>query len=221
MCIVSIFFEEDGGFTLTHNRDESIFRPFSENTETQKKYGQLYTAPLDLVSGGTWIYYSSQFAACILNGAYKPHMHDPPYRLSRGLLILELLRYRSLGEFIAEVDLSGIEPFTMIMIDKLNHDAKILVWDEVQKHSEDLNGHKVVIRASSPLYTAVEKQEVNEIFMKMKHPDPDEIFEMHDRLKMTDNKDIPILKTTSITQIVHRNGKSHMKFCPITYPEMS
>lgn len=220
MCIVSLFFEEGGEFILTHNRDESIFRPFSKSTETNERFGQPYTAPLDLVSGGTWIYYSPQFAACILNGAYKPHMHTPPYRLSRGLLILELLKYTGLGEFISEVDLNGIEPFTMIMIDKLNQDARILVWDETLKHTEDLSGHEIVVRASSPLYTAKEKEELVEIFKTMKHPEPDELFELHDRLKMTDNKDVPIVKTTSITQIVHRNGESHMKFCPITYPEM-
>lgn len=220
MCIVSLFFEEGGDFTLTHNRDESILRPFSKSIETKEKFGQWYTAPVDLVSGGTWIYYSSQFAACVLNGAYKPHRHNPPYRLSRGLLILELLQYTSLEEFSAKVDLNGIEPFTMMMVDKLNRDARVLVWDEKQKYLEDLNGREIVVRASSPLYTPIEKEDLEQLFMEMKHPNPDEIFAMQDRLKMTDNKEVPIVKTTSITQIVHRNGKSHMKFCPITYPEI-
>lgn len=219
MCIVSIFFEEKGDFILTHNRDEYIFRPFSEKVEIKEKFGQQFNAPIDLVSGGTWIYDSAQFSACVLNGAYKPHMHNPPYRLSRGLLILELLKFKFLEEFIDKVDLEGIEPFTMMMIDKFHRDAKILVWDEKQRHTEDLKGQKMVVRASSPLYTQEERETLQQTFKRLENPGPDEIFELHDRLKMTDNKEIPIVKTTSITQIVYENGESGMKFCPIFYRE--
>lgn len=219
MCIVSIFFEEEGDFILTHNRDEYIFRPFSEKVENKEKFGHPYSAPTDLVSGGTWIYDSSRFVACVLNGAYKPHKHHPPYRLSRGLLILELLHYSSLEEFIEKVDLEGIEPFTMIMVDKLNRDAKILVWDEYRRYTEELKGQKVVVRASSPLYTESEKERIELIFKKMKDPGPEEIFETHNRLKMTDNKEIPFVKTTSITQIEYKKERTHMKFCPIFYRE--
>lgn len=216
MCIVSIFSDEKGDFILTQNRDETCLRPTSKEVETKERYNQEFTGPVDLVSGGTWIYYSRKYVACILNGAYRKHSHNPPYKMSRGLVILELLKYDSIDEFMDKIDLEGIEPFTMIMIDRLKQEKKILVWDEIEKHKEDVSGEKLIVRSSSTLYTEEEKQEHKQFFLNLNFHEPYEIFKLQDKIKMLENNKFPTVMTTSITQIIQSQNEVSLQFCPIT-----
>ncbi len=215
MCIVSIFSDETGNFILTHNRDESVLRPSSEGIEKHERYGRAYTGPVDLNSGGTWIYYSENYVSCILNGGYIKHAHRPPYRMSRGLVILELLKYASMDEFINEIELDGIEPFTMMMINRHSNEKKILIWDEKRKYREDVSGERLIVRSSSPLYTEEEKTEHKAAFGNLEEINSEKIFELHDELKMLQNDKFPSVQTTSITQIVQMENKLDLKFCPI------
>ena len=93
MCIISVFTKENGDFMITQNRDESYLRPTSSKIQQNEIYNKTYFGPVDKISGGTWVFYSHQFIGCVLNGEYKKHAHLPPYRMSRGLLILEILKY--------------------------------------------------------------------------------------------------------------------------------
>lgn len=215
MCIVSIFSDEKGNFVLTHNRDETHLRPTSKRVETREIHDQEFTGPVDLVSGGTWIYYSEKYIACILNGAYIKHSHLPPYRMSRGLVMLELLRYDSIDEFIQEIDLNEIEPFTMIMIDRFSLEKKILVWDGLKKYKENVSDEKLIVRSSSTLYTEEEKQRHVKYFLNLDTVFPDEAFKLHDKLKMLENNKFPTVMTTSITQIIKNENQIHLKFCPV------
>lgn len=215
MCIVSIFSGEGNDFLLTHNRDESNLRPTSDKIFTDTVYGHKYTGPKDLASGGTWVYYSDEFACCVLNGGYEKHAHRPPYRMSRGLLILELLKYPSINKFTNDIDLKGIEPFTMIMINRKSTEKKILVWDEKEKHIENPTGEKLIVRSSSPLYTQEEKERHFRAFQDLTEVNPDSVFKLHDELKMLENEKIPTLQTTSITSVYQVKGEINMKFCPI------
>ena len=106
MCIVSIFSDGEGNFILTQNRDESIFRPTSDEIITREKFHQNFTGPVDLVYGGTWIFYSDQMVCCILNGGYLKHSHRPPYRLSRGLILLETLKSQQ-GKYRCDYNYGG------------------------------------------------------------------------------------------------------------------
>lgn len=215
MCIVSIFSKDNGDFLLTHNRDESRLRPFSDQIQTSGYHQKKWTGPVDLVSGGTWIYYSEKFAACILNGGYVKHSHRPPYRMSRGLLILELLRYDSIDQFSSAVDLEGIEPFTMMVASMNSTEKKILVWDGSQRFVEDRSAEKLIVRSSTPLYTVEEKSVHFKSFDELENPTPERVFELHDRLKMLPNNQFETVQTTSITQINHQHHQTDLKFCPI------
>ncbi|MDD3457982.1 MAG: NRDE family protein [Weeksellaceae bacterium] len=215
MCIVSIFSNETGDFLLTHNRDESRLRPFSEQIQTAEYHHKNWTGPLDLVSGGTWIYYSDEYACCILNGAYDKHSHRPPYRLSRGLLILELLNYSSIDQFIDRVNLKKIEPFTMIMLKLRTVEKKILVWDGTERFVEDLSDEKLIVRSSSPLYSPDEKSAHFKAFNELESVDSEGVFELHERIKLLPGQIHQIVQTTSITQIEHCNQHTKLKFCPI------
>lgn len=216
MCIVSIFSEPSGNFILTQNRDESVLRPSSQDFTTREIYNQSFNAPIDLVSKGTWIYDSVNFVCCILNGEYKKHAHRPPYRMSRGLIILELLKYNSIDQFIKKVELEGIEPFTMIMLNRNTDEKKILVWDETQKHLEDLSGQKLIVRSSSTLYSESEKETHRRAFETLSDPNPETLFQLHEKLKMLENKKYPGVQSTSITQIIQTDNQIKRKFCPIS-----
>lgn len=215
MCIVSIFSNEKGDFVLTQNRDETHLRPTSNIIEEREMNGKVFTGPVDLVSGGTWIYYSEKYVACILNGAYQKHAHKPPYRMSRGLIILELLKYNSIDEFIKEIDLEGIEPFTLIMIDRFELEKKILVWDEYKKYEEDVSRERLIVRSSSTLYTEEEKQKHKDSILNLKSCEPEAVFNLQNKIKMVENNKFPTVRTTSITQIIQENKKINLKFCPV------
>lgn len=216
LCIVSIFSESPGNFILTQNRDESILRPSSDDFQTREIHGRKYTGPVDLVSEGTWIYYTENFVCCILNGGYENHSHRPPYRMSRGLVILELLKYNSIDQFINAIDLDRIEPFTMIMLNRNSDEKKILVWDEIQKHREDLSGEELIVRSSSTLYSESEKEIHRQAFENLTDKSPKSIYDLQDKLKMLENKKYPTVQSTSITQIIQNANQIKLKFCPIS-----
>lgn len=215
MCILSIFSKTNGDFILTQNRDESIYRPTSPNIETREFYGQKVTSPIDLNSGGTWIYYTEKFAVCVLNGGYEKHSHHPPYRMSRGLVILELLKFDSMDKFIAEINLEEIEPFTMVMIDLKSNQKQILVWNGKQKFVENLSDEKLIVRSSSTLYDASEKLYHKQNFEDLNLINPEEIYKIHQKLAMLKNDKYPIVQSTSITQIIHSGKTTNLLFCPI------
>ena len=136
MCILSIFSKPNGDFIITQNRDETHLRPTSDEVLTREFENKLFTGPIDLVSKGTWMYYSEDYVVCILNGEYKKHSHEPPYRRSRGLIVLDFLKFSTIQEFFDEIDLDGIEPFTMVILSRNSTEKKILVLDGLKKHLE-------------------------------------------------------------------------------------
>lgn len=216
MCILSIFSKPNGDFILTHNRDESIYRKTSPDVEQRNFYGQKVTGPVDLNSGGTWIYHTQQYAVCVLNGAYEKHAHRPPYRMSRGLVILELLKYDSADKFIKEAYLDDIEPFTMVIVDIREHRKQILVWDGSRKFTENRSDDHLVVRSSSTLYDESEKAFHRDNFEKLENINPENIYELHLRLAMPKNEKFPVVQSTSVTQIIHSENVVQLKFCPIS-----
>lgn len=215
MCILSIFSKPNGDFILTQNRDESIYRPTSPNVETREFHGQKVTSPIDLNSGGTWIYYTEKYVVCVLNGGYENHSHLPPYRMSRGLVILELLKFSSVEEFIAQIDLNEIEPFTMVMINLKSNQKHILVWNGKDKFIENLSNENLIVCSSSTLYDNSEKLYHKGNFESLNSINPEEIYKVHQKLAMPKNEKFPIVQSTSITQIIHSGKNTNLKFCPI------
>src|SRR5690606_30282005 len=163
-----------------------------------------------------WTYYSDDFVVCILNGAYKKHQHRPPYRKSRGLIILELMNYKSIEEFVEKINLNRIEPFTMMMLNLNSTEKKVLVWDGTEKSIENHSSEKLIVRSSSTLYDDSEKQRHKIIFENADSINPEKIMEIHKEIKMNENPVFPGVITTSITQIIKNGNTINLKFCPIS-----
>jgi hypothetical protein len=107
----------------------------------------------DGLAGGTWLGYT-QFnrLICLLNGAFDFYMPEPPYRKSRGQIVLDCLKLSSLDELIGYNEFDQIEPFTMIIID-WSKELKLyeIRWDGDKKHCKALN-NETQIWSSAPLY---------------------------------------------------------------------
>ncbi len=79
-------------------------------------------------------------SAVLLNGAIKAHQPEPPYRKSRGLILLDLIAASSPADAFEETDFNGIEPFTVILFENKNlYSGK---WDGRMKWLESLNANK-------------------------------------------------------------------------------
>ncbi len=135
MCTVTFIPVSTDGFILTSNRDESPGR----NTLPPAVYdhqdvGVLY--PKDELAGGTWIGASSENRLiCLLNGGFKPHEPHGDYRISRGVMVVDLLTAASLVDKIDDYNFEGIEPFTIIAVEwKETLQIHELVWDGVSTH---------------------------------------------------------------------------------------
>ncbi|MDO9138345.1 MAG: NRDE family protein [Lutibacter sp.] len=209
MCTVTFLPLSNNNFILTSNRDEQPKR----ETLPPKIYeedGIEMLFPKDKVAGGTWIGVSSKKRlVCVLNGGFIKHKRKENYSKSRGLIAKELLKENDFLPYIESLDLLGVEPFTMIVIDWKNNELNLveLVWDENQKH---LTKHKIEpkIWSSSTLYTDEIKELRNTWFQQWLSENEftsEAILKFHHQ--KTDDKEQSILmkrnyvETVSITSI--------------------
>lgn len=156
MCTVTFIPQSQSSFILTSNRDEHILRKPASNPQIieQDNYHLLF--PRDGEAGGTWLA-ASDFGRtiCLLNGAFEKHKHHPPYRISRGIVVLEAFQFDSIDEFARHYDFIGIEPFTMVIVEAIpNIKLFELRWDEQQVHFKEIDATRRWIWSSSPLYDA-------------------------------------------------------------------
>ncbi|WP_323758491.1 NRDE family protein [Roseivirga sp.] len=160
MCTVTFLPKGKSSYILTSNRDETPKRA-ALAPAAYAVYGKEIFFPKDPLAGGTWIATDKQqFTLCLLNGAFEKHHHKPPYKLSRGIMVLDFFKYSSAQSFIEQYDFSGIEPFTLILIES-NHSlsATELVWDEVKLHVRVLDVSQPQIWSSSTLYPEAVRME--------------------------------------------------------------
>ncbi|MFN8344852.1 MAG: NRDE family protein [Spirosomataceae bacterium] len=153
MCFVTYLPYEEG-FILTSNRDEHVGRP---KAQPPKKYiinGRAVFYPQDGLAGGTWIAASSRATLCLLNGAFVKHTPQPPYRKSRGRVVLDFFTYKTGNDFRQHYDFSGIEPFTLIMVEQ-NDCLQLtqLRWDGNDLHTVGLEAHASHAWSSVTLYS--------------------------------------------------------------------
>lgn len=158
MCTVTYLPLGNNNFILTSNRDESPVR----KTIPPKKYdenGVELTYPKDELAGGTWIGLSEKNRlVCLLNGGFEKHQRNEYYRLSRGVIVKEILTSNDAVEFITNYNFAEIEPFTIVLVDWNNQlETYELVWDGTEKHFNKLP-QEPKIWSSSTLYTSAMKQ---------------------------------------------------------------
>ncbi|MFT5249258.1 MAG: hypothetical protein ACI93P_000983 [bacterium] len=153
MCTVSFIPKANGDFILTSNRDESpnrstILPGFYQLNDTRLLF------PKDEIAGGTWIGASDEKRLiCLLNGGFEAHIPKDVYRLSRGVIVKNLLTVKDALAEIDLIDLSDIEPFTIILVE-FSKGLKLyeLVWDGENKCFSEKE-LKPIIWSSSLLYS--------------------------------------------------------------------
>lgn len=152
MCTVT-YLPIDKGYILTSNRDEWDIRPKAIYPITYDLFGQKLTFPKDPKANGTWIAYSIGFTLCLLNGAFEKHIPKPPYKKSRGLVLLDFYQYQSVDKFISEYNFNGLENFTLLI--KSNSDDKFdeIRWDGKTVYRQLLNHDEKYIWSSCTLYS--------------------------------------------------------------------
>lgn len=166
MCTVTYLPLENEGFILTSNRDESPMR----NTIPPQKYTENdveLVYPKDELAGGTWIGTSEKKRlVCLLNGGFEKHERNTYYRMSRGVVVKNILSVDDPVQYILDFDFDNIEPFTVVLVDWGRELTTYeLVWDGTQKHFQKLE-QKPKIWSSSTLYTAEMKEERKEWFQE-------------------------------------------------------
>jgi hypothetical protein len=155
MCTLTYLPLGNQEFLLTTNRDESPTRAHASFPEYLYFENKNIIFPKDPKAGGTWVATSDNgITVCLLNGADKPHEHKPPYRISRGIVLLEAIECIKPDEFFRNYDFKGIEPFTMVV---LFHDPELKVvqfrWSGQETSIENLPHDEPHIWASHQLYT--------------------------------------------------------------------
>ena len=101
MCTVTYIPSNKDSYILTSNRDESPQRASAEIPKKYKIFDQDIFFPRDPQAGGTWIASSEEnYTLCLLNGAFKKHKWNPPYRMSRGLVLLDFFKYNNTNKFL-------------------------------------------------------------------------------------------------------------------------
>lgn len=221
MCTVTYLPLGANNFILTSNRDETPLR----KTISPKDYledGVTLTYPKDNLAGGTWIGLSQKKRlVCLLNGGFKKHKRETPYKMSRGVIVKKILIAENAVSFIEEFNFTKIEPFTLVLVDWENQlDAYELVWDGTTKHFKKLP-QKPVIWSSSTLYTEEMKEQRQEWFAnwlaKNKGYTQEDILEFHKNEDLGDQETSPKMKrefveTVSVTSVKKENSSVNMLY---------
>jgi len=221
MCTVSFIPTSFADFVLTSNRDEAPGRL----TFPPKKYelsGNTLLFPKDNVAGGTWIGVSEkQRLICLLNGGFTAHVREAHYRMSRGVIVTDLLQVSNFSDAIEGFDFSGIEPFTMIVVDWENDlQLREVIWDGSQHYVTE-KPIAPQIWSSSLLYSEEIKVAREEWFssflFKHRRPSREDAIAFHTNAGNGNPEtslimDRGFVKTISITQITKNNESVGMRY---------
>lgn len=152
MCTVT-YVPTINGCLLTSSRDENIKRPKALSPAVYFHNGTKLIYPKDALANGSWIAVSENGSvAVLLNGAFEKHISKPPYRKSRGLILLDILAHPQPAFCFLGISLAGIEPFTLILF--LNHLLYEARWDGTEKHFKQLDESLPCIWSSATLYSS-------------------------------------------------------------------
>lgn len=151
MCTLT-YIPSRGGYTFTHNRDERVDRPATDDFRRKELNEHNLYFPQDLEALGSWIAFSDRnMAVCLMNGGSKEYEPKENYKHSRGLVVLDIFKYESVEAFYRIYSFNGLEPFTLVVRNtegfwKITH-------DEEETTIEDLDHTEPHIWSSTTLYT--------------------------------------------------------------------
>ena len=150
MCTVT-YIPTKEYFYLTSNRDEKNWRTDALAPAVYESGSGKIMFPKDGDAGGTWIgAHENGNIVIFLNGGLKAHTPSPPYRKSRGLILLDLLDHPTPYNYFLAINLNGIEPFTAIIRD--NGQLFECRWDGSAKHHKEIDTSVPHIWSSVTLY---------------------------------------------------------------------
>lgn len=215
MCTVS-FVQANGKTIITSNRDEKVLREPAVEPMNYLINNKIVVFPKDQKAGGTWYAINEDGVVLVLlNGASEKHQLKKSYRKSRGLIVLDMIATNSPILEWKTIDLSGIEPFTLVLFqeEKLYQ----LRWNEINKETVFLDASQNHIWSSSTLYSAELRQKRAQWFSAFMEINTEvsskELFHFH-RYTQENNQEhglvinrSDILKTLSITQTVIEKNK--------------
>jgi len=229
MCTVT-FFPIENGYVLTSSRDEKKHRP-TLPPQAYSINGEALIFPKDEEAGGTWIVTDkNNRTVCLLNGAFENHLKQAHHTKSRGLIVLESFSYTNFSEFANQVDLSNVEPFTLLLID--NDSALTFIelrWDGEQKHISNIETTIPKIWSSATLYSqAIRKQ--REIWFQQLLNSNHQLSEqklLNFHLSKHDNGSVNDLvmerenglQTISVSQIIDNKAKKQFYYKDLTAQE--
>ena len=219
MCTVSYLPTGENQFILSSNRDETPKRQ-PEGIFYNAEKGLYY--PKEPSQGGTWIAVAeNNRVLCLLNGAFTKHKHQPPYKRSRGLVVLDFFDYSTTKRFCEAYDFEGIEPFTLVIFD--NGALFGLRWDGKSTDLKILDPQLPNIWSSSTLYPDAIKQLRKDWFAEWlsKHHrySPEDILYFHQHAGIGDPENDLIMSrydgklcTVSHTQIIKNLDNVHINY---------
>jgi len=227
MCTVT-FIPSGNKIFLTSNRDERFRRKqalpprFYIHNDVQLLY------PRDEDAGGSWIAVNENGnTAVLLNGAFNKHAPFSAYRKSRGLILLDIIRANLPATYFSKIDLSGIEPFTVIIVEAGNlFECR---WNGIRKFCKRLEITHAYIWSSATLYDNEVKRKREQWFSdwlaENKSPTQNSILSFHrfagDGNNSTDlvmNREGQVY-TVSITSIELDNENANIQYLDIKNKE--
>lgn len=223
MCTVTYIPNRDAVF-FTSNRDvQSKRTPASPPEIFQFAFGKLLF-PKDGHAGGTWIAaHENGNVAIFLNGGFAAHVPRPPYRKSRGLILLDIIDHPTPFNSFLAVNLDNIEPFTAVLRDNIYlFECR---WDGEKKHYTELDADQPHIWSSVTLYDEAVTEKRNRWFASWVHAHPsptlDQILHFHQFTGDGDSHNALLMdrqgkvSTVSVTSIHIENAATTMHYLDI------
>jgi hypothetical protein len=220
MCTVSIVPVGDK-IIITSNRDEKTTRKNAVFPGLSVYNGYKLLYPKDGDAGGTWIVMKANGdAAVLLNGAFICHAAEPPYRMSRGIILLDIVASERPSFTFTKINLLDIEPFTLVLLE--NNSLFEFRWDGTEKYCRQLTVNQPHIWSSATLYDgfAIRKREQWFATFLNNHPVPTQldILNFHRFTGDSDQHNDLLLSngglhtTVSITSILLTKDKGNMMY---------
>lgn len=163
MCTVTYYPTQQGAI-ITSSRDEHLSRPQAIVPAPYIHHGVELIYPKDPKGGGSWlVIHPNGRVAVLMNGAENAHVSTPPYRLSRGLILLDIIQLEDFPSEIHQFQLEGIEPFTLIWVHgNLLYQMR---WNGKKTNLVQLRSENPVIWSSSTLYNPEMQKERQSWFL--------------------------------------------------------
>jgi hypothetical protein len=220
MCTVTYIPVNDKYF-ISSNRDEKNNRGQAIAPVVYKLNNKTLIFPKDADAEGSWIaLHENRNAAVLLNGAFEKHVPMPPYRKSRGKIFLDIISMERPVRYFHQMDLSQIEPFTLVILEKNNlYECK---WNGNEKYYHQLKKHRPYNWSSVTLYDNEKIQKREKWFAAFlnsnPHPTQKDILEFHQFTGDGDNNNDLLMRragiysTVSITSMLLTAERGSMKY---------